>query len=295
MLQEKTNLIEVVGLLSEVNLEEKSKDGKDYLTGKITVKTHEKIDGIDTDIEIPFQVYASKLTKAGKDNPAYQSLMGVKNNMVSIAAAGDEGLATMVRVYQQTGGLRENIWVDKNRGVEVCTVRPNASFFNAVSRDAYEPCARFETAICVMGIDEEVDRDGVQTGRLKIAGAVPGWNGSINKIDYIVQSPAAVEHIQNYWEKGDTVIVAGAINYTNTVETYTEEMGFGEPLVKKRTRSKKELIITRGSGEGLPTEEAFPTAEILSAMQERKQYIEKLKEEAKQTKPAAPNMADYGF
>lgn len=291
MLQEKTNLIEVVGTLSEVDLREGTKNGKDYVAGTITIKTTEKIGEQEVEVEIPFNVYASKMTRKNTVNPSYESLIGVRDGMTSIAACGDPEQATYVRVYQDKGGIRENSFWGKN-GKLVETSRPNAGFFSAVNRNKYENTARFETIIFILAMTEEMDRDGIPTGRLKIKGAAPGYNGSINVIDYIVENQKAVEHIQTFWKKGDTVKVYGKFNYTTEVETKEEEVGFGETVKRKVTHSKKELIITAGSPSAYDSDEAFDGGDIVTALNERKAALEAKKEDAA---PVKPNTTDYGF
>ena len=292
MLQEKTNLIEVVGILSEVDLREGTKDGKDYIAGTITIKTTEKIGDQETEVEIPFNVYASKMTKKGVINPSYESIVGVRDGMTSIAACGNPDQATYVRVYQEKGGIRENSFWGQN-GKLVETSRPNSGFFNAVNRSKDENTARFETVIFVLAMNEEIDKEGVPTGRLKIKGAVPGYGGSINVIEYIVENQKAVEHIQTFWNKGDTVKVYGKFNYTTVVETKEEEVGFGETVKKKVSHSKRELIITAGSPNAYDSDEAFDNGEIVTALNARKEALNAKKESA--PAPAKPNTTDYGF
>ena len=300
MLQEKENAIEVVGTLSEVDLKEKTtSEGKDYITGKIVIKSHIKVHGIDTNVEIPFNVFANKFKKAGGQNPSYDSLMNVKENMVSIASCGDEAKATYVRVNQSTGGLRENSFYGRD-GRLVETVRPSSGFFNAVSRDKYEDKATFSAVVFILALEDEVDRDGAPTGAMKLKGAIPGYNGSINVIDFRVENKEAVAHISNYWTKADTVKVYGVINYATEIDTITEDVGFGEPIEKKVTRTKRDLLITSGSPTALDPEESFDSAEIAKAMTARKAELEKKKSEAQQpAQKAAPKMtpseSEWGF
>lgn len=300
MLQEKENGIEVIGTLSEVDLREATtSDGKEYIAGKIVIKSHIKIHGIDADVEVPFNVYAGKYTKTGNENPSYKSIKDVKENMISIASCGDESKASYVRVYQSTGALRENSFFDKT-GKLVETVRINSGFFNAVSRDRYEDKATFSAIIFILAIDDEVDRDGVPTGSKKIKAAIPGYNGAVNVIDFKVESKQAIEHIESYWSKADTVKIYGVIDYSTIVTKIQEDVGFGDPVEKTITRSKRNLLITSGSPAALDAEEAFDSAEIAKAMTARKADLEKKKEETlnpapKAAAPAKKEESEWGF
>ena len=293
MLQEKRNFIEVVGPISEIDLKPNAQKGtgREYISGTVTIKTEDKINGEIKPVEIPFNVFAFKDKNNGDPNPAYKSLMDVKENYVSIAACGNEQEATYVRVVTDKGGIRENSFYGRD-GRLVETARPSATFFNIVDPTRYEKRARFETVIFITGIDDELDREGVPTGRLVVTGAVPGYNGTINKIKYIADGKDKIEHISTYWNKSDTVVVAGTIAYTTTIDKVERDMGFGDPIVETRTRTKRELVINSGSRTALEAEEAFDAKEIFDAIKERKAKLEELKNKATE-KPAAP--ADYGF
>jgi hypothetical protein len=298
MLQEKENGIEVVGVLSEVDVEEKkTSDDREYISGKITIKSHIKLHGEELEVEIPFNVFSFKYTKAGGLNPSYESIKNVSEKMTSIASCGDETKASYIRVYQDKGGIRENSFYDKT-GRLVETARPQSGFFNLVPRDKYEDKATFQSVIFILAIEDEIDRDGVPTGCKKIKGAMPGYNGTINVVDYKVDSKQAIEHIESFWSKGDTVKVYGAIAYTVETQKIVEEVGFGDPIEKIITRNKKELIITSGSPTPLDAEEAFDSAEMVKAMAARKAELEKKKEEASKPAPvvkATATESDWGF
>lgn len=299
MLQEKTNLIEIVGLLSEVAIEERQKDPENinskYLTGTVTIKTEIEIDGQMTEVDIPINVFANKITTKGNSNPVYESLMNVKNNMTSIAACGNKEEATCVRVYQEKGSLRENSFYG-SQGNLVQGLRVTAGFFNQVPRTKYENTARFETIVFILDIIEETDREGIETGRLLIKSAVPGYNGVINNINYVVQNKRAIEHINSFWKKGDTVKVFGKFNFTTKIDTVTEEVGFGESVEKKVSRSQKELLITAGSPTALDDEDSFEANEIIAGLEKRKAELEAKKNEANK-KPAQKKLdaAALGF
>lgn len=292
MLEEKTNLVEVIGVLSEVDIKEGTKDGKDYLAGTIKVKSKIEINKQKVDVEIPFNVYANKLTKNNTTNPAWESIKAIRDDGVSIAACGNEEEATYVRVYSSNGSIRENAFYNQ-AGQLVSTSRIGVSFFNVVQRNKYEDEARFETVIFLLKKIDEVDKEGNPTGRLIVKGAVPGYGGVVNVIDYVVTNIQAIEHINSFWNEGDTVKVYGKINFTTIVTTTMEETGFGEPVSKKQTTSKRELVITSGSAGALDPEESFSQEDITVGLEERLKRINATKEKAA---PApVKKVQDFGF
>lgn len=300
MLQEKTNGMEVVGYLSEVDLREGSKNNKDYIAGTIKVKTEEEINGVPTPIEIPFSVYSNKLTNAGKENPAYESLKNVQEKMTSIAACGSEAGATKVRIATGNGAIRENTFVSPQTKTLVHATRLNASFFNIANAEQ-EQKARFEIIIFILNIKDEVDRNGDTTGRLIVQGAFSDYSGKVQVASFVVANTDAVQHIRTFWNTGDTVKIYGKIAYTYKVETTIEEVGFGEPIERKRTVSQRELLITSGSPQGLDETEAFNADDIKEGLKERKASHEEMlanfEKEAshKTTRNTSPTADEYGF
>jgi len=301
MLKQNLNEIEIVGKLSSVNLKETTnKKGNECIYGEVKVHTQEEIGGMTVPIEIPINVYANKFTKAGKDNPAYQSLKDVQEKMVSIEACGNEEEATRIRVYENSDPISENIFKNSQTGELVTSQRIKASFFNRASQNQ-EDKARFQTVICILSIKDEVNKDGEPTGRLIVTGAYPNYNGELQVIPYVVGNENAINHIQTYWNKGDTVKVYGKINYSYRVEKTLEEVGFGEPIERKRTVSHKEFLITSGSANALDEEVAFDPQDISKglearqAMKEAKAAEEIKKKAPKNMKDTSPSLEEYGF
>ena len=143
---------------------------------------------------------------------------------------------------------------------------------------------------------DELDKDGEETGRLIIKFLVVGYLGKVDMIELIAEKPEAVNHIKNNWEKGDTVTLAGIVNMTYEVKTWMEEQGFGAPIERRKTVSKKELIITSGSPSGLDEDYSYDNDAIKIALEERAGRIEKLKNDAKaKTTTSSAKSFDVGF
>ena len=78
-----TNKVVIVGLLSENNVEQRSKDGRNYVTGNFKIKT-------DDTNEVAVNVFAFEDTKKGTKNPAYTQIMSVCDKGISLAACGGD-------------------------------------------------------------------------------------------------------------------------------------------------------------------------------------------------------------
>ena len=291
------NKVFIEGILSEIDIVERtytSNDGvqNNALAGQIKVRVEQKINGVDKILEIPVHVFVNEMTKKGTKNPAYESIDTVRREFVSIASgAGVEG-ADRVRISGASIQMNE-YWADENRLSSY--PRINASFVQRVKRDEFTPKAQFSTELVVSKMINEVDKDGVETGRLKVEGILPQYGGRVDVVPFIAENPNVVDAISQYWQPKDTVKVSGKLNFSSTVEVYAEEQGFGEPIEKKRTINVSELVITGGSQTPLEGEFAFNEEEIKNALAERKSRLEsrKAKELARSSSRTAP--AQSGF
>lgn len=290
------NKVFIEGILSEIDIVERTytKDGvqNNALAGQIKVRVEQKINGVDKILEIPVHVFVNEMTKKGTKNPAYESIDTVRREFISIASgAGVEG-ADRIRISGASIQMNE-YWADENRLSSY--PRINASFVQRVKRDEFTPKAQFSTELVVSKMVNEVDKDGVETGRLKVEGILPQYGGRVDVVPFIAENPNVVDAISQYWQPKDTVKVSGKLNFSSTVEIYTEEQGFGEPIEKRRTINVSELIITGGSQNPLEGDFAFNEEEIKNALTERKARLEnrKAKELARSSSRTAP--AQSGF
>lgn len=269
----------VTGILSEVKLKEgtSKKSGQDYVIGDIVVKTTEQVQGAEIELEVPVRVFANKLTKKNTPNPAYESILNIKE-MVSLAACGGD-MEKADLISFETANLAMNEFYGRNdQLVSYPIVR--GTFSKKVNKSDYTPKATFSNVIVIGAITEEVDRNGNLTGRLKIKGILPQWGNRVDIVEYVVASEGAINHIQTHWSKGDTVRVAGIINFSSRTETEIVEMGFGEPEEKHHTISIHELLITKGSEGPLDPEFAYDNDTIAAALAQRSASLAEMKKDA---------------
>ena len=290
------NKVFIEGILSEIDIVERTCTKDDVqnnaLAGQIKVRVEQKINGVDKILEIPVHVFVNEMTKKGTKNPAYESIDTVRREFISIASGAGVDGADRIRISGASIQMNE-YWADENRLSSY--PRINASFVQRVKRDEFTPKAQFSTELVVSKMINEVDKDGVETGRLKVEGILPQYGGRVDVVPFIAENPNVVDAISQYWQPKDTVKVSGKLNFSSTVEIYTEEQGFGEPIEKKRTINVSELVITGGSQTPLEGEFAFNEEEIKNALAERKARLEnrKAKELARSSSRTAP--AQSGF
>ena len=280
MLRQAENRVKIEGILAEIDIKPGSfnKNGQmmESIGGSITVKVTQKISGEEKELAIPVHMFASKLTNKGTPNPAYESIKKIADEYTSIAASetGEEG-ADRVRITNASIRMNEYYSAD---GRLISFPRVNASFVNRISKSECKPEATYTAEFVVAAKNEELDKNGEETGRYRIDAIIPQYGGRVDVVPMFAQSKGVIDAVSTYWEVGNTVKANGRLDFSATTETTLEEVDFGEPIEKTRTINRSDLIITGGSQEPLEGEFAFDNAEIQNALAERKLRLEKQKD-----------------
>lgn len=279
MLRQAENKVKIEGILSEIDLKTGSfmKNGSkiDSIGGTIKVKVEQKIGDKEYTLEIPVHMFASKLTNAGKPNPAYESISRIMNEYTSIAAAGGEDGADRIRIT--SGQIQMNEYYGQN-GQLISFPRINSSFVTKVKKEEFSPEATFVTDFYVASKEDEVDANDTATGRIKIRGVLPQYGGRVDVVDFYGMPGTVKDSISKYWNEGDTVKAQGRLNFSSKTEKIVREVDFGEPQVDIRTINVSELIITGGNQTPVDGEFAFDPDEIEKALVERRERLDSQKE-----------------
>lgn len=287
------NIVRIEGILSEVNIEKGSfqKNGNtlESIGGSIKIKVAEP--GREV-LEVPVTMFATKLTNAGKPNPAYESIEKVLKEYTSIAAAGGEEGADRVRITKASIQMNE-YYNDKETLVSF--PRINTSFIARIKKEECKPHATFSTEFVVAELGDELDNEGTPTGRYKIRGVLPQYGDKVDVVTFYGESEGVIQAISTYWESGATVKAKGRLNFSSTTEEVIEEVDFGEPTKSVRTINVSELIITGGSQNPLEGEFAYGSDEIKKALAERMARLEESKTKKKKKGNAAPAQKASGI
>lgn len=286
------NIVTITGVLNELEIiEGTSTSGKDYVRGTATVRVDQEIEGKVQENLIPVKLFSMKYKSDGSDNQVYKKILGYRDQFTSIAAAEDEKDASRVTI---TGAkVEENAWYDPKASVVRSTYQISTNFINKAKDDDAEK-ATFELSGIVGKMYPEVRND-EETGRVIVDFVVITWGPKANKIQ-LVASGSAADFISSHWQVNDTVKVTGRVNMTHKTETWKEEQGFGEPIIRSRTISKKELVITGGSPTGLGEDQAYDIDSIMQLVAKRKAEQEELANKPSTTTSSNKNKSvDYGF
>lgn len=222
--------VTVAGIVSDKKLEMKMENGVRTIEGTITIKTS------DTNF-VQMRVRCADKKKDGTENKTFTGVMTVMNEYKSIADNGADE-ADRVRTSGQINLFRNN-----NNGNEIVSYTSN--FFNRIKPNQdYEPKAEFEVEMYIKTLVPEINKDGEETGRYKIVGWIPTFNG-IEPLELFVPEELA-DVVSNTYEPKQTARFYGEIVQNVTYETIERPMAFG---VKKETKANfiNELVVTGGS------------------------------------------------
>lgn len=224
------NKVEVVGTLTEVDTQIRAtSDGRNYISGKIVVKT------IQNDIEslIEMRIMAFEKTKTGEISKLFTTYSGLSSLLFK-------------RVKVQ-GELREDSFV----GQDGILHKYNSIYVKFVNnaRDTDLDCATFEySGFVTKSIYERRNKEDELLGyKLEVAQAnYNSTNIQVLRFDIDAQDVNIQSAIDTYYTVGSTVMFSGIISYITSVETKIEEQAFGDPVVRTFTRSEKSYRITGG-------------------------------------------------
>lgn len=287
---ESDNFFNIIGVLNEISDKTGTSAAKNdkYISLTLNVRVDQEVNGSMTENIIPVSLFAMRHKSDGKElNTNYDRIMEYKDKLVSLGTVekGSEHLASKVSI---TGKIRENSFMSKT-GQLVNSWNIDTNFVND-QRATDEEGATFRATGVVCKKFRETDSNGDETGKLIVKICIVGYAGKANVIEFCAYGSKA-DYIDEHWNKGDTVKFAGYIAVTNKVIEVQEDMGFGDPITHKKTESKRELVIDRGSREGLDEADSYDADDIKLALQKRDAELKKLAEGSK--KPKAKKSDDF--
>lgn len=276
IMTQSNNKINVVGkLLDAVINEGKLSDGRKYKRANLTIRVTQTYGGREETSEIPVSMFAAQYTQQNKLNPGYAQIEALAEMKTAQVVGIDN--ADTVRV--SGANLRENNFVSRNSGQLIHGWQINTSFINA---GGTADVASFVIDIYIMDMKPETDREGEETGKLIIKGAIVQYQGKLDVVEFIVENPDTIDYIERNWNIDDTVEVRGRIRVTAIEDKpKATESSWGEDVPETTTRTVRQLVITKGSDEPYEEEFAYDKTDIKKAFNVRKAMIEQLQIDAK--------------
>lgn len=232
-LRQLKNRAEIIGLLKSMNIEEKtSRNGKEMLIGNavIEVKDGEKVNNIRVN------VLQMKHKKNGEIMKPFKSLQTVIAEYKTIDHDGREN-ADLVRVNGEYS-LNE-YYTDEGEFRSTKQIR--ASYFKRLDEEAQHH-ALLTTDLVVTNIENEVDSEGLVTGRLKVEGFTVNYGPKVTPLKDLIVNEDLADAFRSLYFEGVTGLVTIQINSFAETEIVEVESapshGFGA------TAKVEENIIT---------------------------------------------------
>lgn len=263
---ERTNKLYVVGELIEVNKrQDKDREGNDYIAGDIKVLVKKEKDG-DNVVSLSF--FAKRLTKEKKENPRYknyQSLEGFLNKRVKIS-----------------GEVQGRAFFSSAQGQVITFNELSAGFVNqALDTDASAATFEFSGFVNKGLVERRNKEDKVYSYDLEVGQAdFSGERLNLVRFNIDPESRNIVAAVQSQYTKGSTISFVGEVEFKSTIETRTEEVAFGDPIVKTFTNVIKRYLITGGK-ETIMGETAYSADKIAQLESAYKDYLLEIEAAAK--------------
>lgn len=270
-LREAINQVNIMGIVSEVDIEEKLAEGKEAIAGKLTIRTE---DGSEHEIDM----FAKKLKNDGGENAIYKGIQTIKAEFKSIASTGSAETADKVSITNARLGISDYY----NKGGELRSIpKINASFVNRLIKqeelDKYKSSATFAIELYITDIKKEVNKETEETGRKLIVGFLPVYNGKIVPFTVTVGTDLA-DAVEQMYGAGQTVKLWGTIVNKVIKEAVTEAAGIGASRESVSKITTREFIMTGGSEPYVEDIKMFNKDAIRNAGVTRKEDLDKLKE-----------------
>lgn len=283
-LREAAAEVEVMGILSEKDLETVTVDGKESTRGTMVIQTDE------TNF-VKIKVYANKLKKDGTENKVYPGILTVKNDFQSIAEVGRE---QATRVHVKNGKVAPQSYYDDSLTLRN-EIHYQSNFFSKIKDGtAFESKAEFKLELYITSLVPETIKGGAEsgeeTGRLIVNGYLPTYNG-IYPISLMVPKEIAAA-VENEFEPGQTGMFFGEAVNTRIVETVEIPVVIGKPKKEEKITYRNELLVT-GCTAPYGEEKAFPMEAIKKALAVREEELaeKKAKKESGSNTGARGNKA----
>lgn len=291
-LREADNFVNIVGELSEKNLEVKEFDdkrniGEKYkaMTGELHIRTGEH--------EVHrVRFFSKEFTNAGAESRQFKALKTIQDEYISTADIAElaeknkeeaEKLTPTKLSVRGRMGLNEFYGQDEQlRQYE----QIDGQFANRLDADDKTPFgAEFKVEGIVKNVIEEFDREGEETDRAKIELVVPLYNGSVIPLNFVVDNEqGGKDYVMDKFEKGASAEVLGQLKNIRKVDKIVEEMGFGQDKVTEKVTYVNENLVQGGTvfEEGVHDNKIFDLTLLKDANVEREKYLEGLKTQAKE-------------
>ena len=279
------NKIEITGVVKEHKLDSgKTKDGDKYINGSLVIKAGEFT-------EVSVKVMVTETTAKGKVRKAYENLEKILNGEVKTMVEVSEEEAVKVRIWGNEGftpQFKEEIFKPENSAEVVTNIGIDLGFGNitldsSITSEDYK--ATFDVEMFVESVEEEINKNDEETGRVIIKGWVPVYGGSVipleikagivededGEFDFAedVRSNIDVESTLNFW---------GNIDFKAIIEKISKGGSLGRAKVEEKRTYIHDLIAI--GGDLIEGEDEYDIEDIKQARIERENKKQEAQDKA---------------
>lgn len=222
------NTVNIIGTIESNNpVIANSPKAGDYIRGDLVVKVN-----MPKEMSIPLQYFCGVVTKDNKPRKLYKQLVDLK-------------VGSKINL---TGKIEDNKFWDVTRGQLVKTKRLSIVFINPVKVEDKDKAEFTYSGFVVEALKEKLNSEEKLVNYVIKLGQSDYKESRAEIVDFVIdpKDTKAVRFIEREYTSGKTVKISGVLDFDVRTETRTEEVDFGQPIVKTYQRNISNLVITSG-------------------------------------------------
>ena len=278
------NKVEVTGVVKEHKLNSGKGDNGKYINGSLVVKAGEFT-------EVTFKVFVQETNSKGKVKKTYENLKKILDGDFKTMAETSEQEAVKVRIWGNEGftpQFKEEIYMPEGAN-EVKTLLSldlgfgNVTIDEKITPDDYK--ATFDVEMFVQSVEEELNKDDEETGRVVVKGWTPVYGGSVIPLTIvagIVEDEEGefdfAEEVRSNIDPESTINFWGDIDFKVIIEKKSKGGSMGRAKTEEKRAYVHDLVaIGANFVEG---DNEYTIEDIQQATVERENKIQEVKNKA---------------
>ena len=267
---ERTNKVFIVGTLKELPADKQrtgDKDGVAWIGGTAIVQSG------DNEIEVKY--FALEKTQDGRENKRYPNYVALPKMV-----------GQRVKI---NGELTGRVFYNEGQGQLMPFNEITGGFFNSAKADDADVATFEYSGFVTKPLHERLNKDEQLIAYEIEIGQANYREDNMQVFKFTVDKDNAriKNAIENSYSKNTTVFITGQIRYEVVMEERTEEVDFGDPIVKTFQNTRKTFVITGGKQPIVEEGLAYTTEKINELQSAYQDFLTNLEEQAKDSSTVA--------
>lgn len=273
------NKIAITGVIKEHKLKEQKGEKGKYINGSLVIKAGEFK-------EIEVKVFVDELTKEKKVKKTFSTLKDIIDKKLP-TMVDDKENPTAISIYGNKDfvpKLKEERYANQTKTDTITKLSCELGFgsikvLDSITEEDFK--ATFDIEMFVVAVEDELNKEEEETGRVKIKGYVPTYGGGIFPMEVIAGLIVDEEGEYNFAEdvksdvsEGDTINVWGDINFEKIVEKKSKGGKLGRAKTEDVNTYINEFVAI--GADFLEDDNAYEEEDIEKAVKERKIQLEEV-------------------